>query len=268
MNYYFVKVLPLRRFGYFSSEEIFSKGDCVIVEGNFGIEMGIIDSIVDGTPDNIEKVKKIIKLASKEDISGIQEREEKAKEILLLSKELARELNLEMKFLKAVYNSDGSKITIYFTADGRIDFRELIKEITKRVKKTRVELFQVGSRDAVKLLGAIGSCGREVCCATFLDEIDTISVKMVKDQGLQLNPTKISGVCGRLLCCMSYEYPFYSCCKSLFPNIDDLVRTSRGIGRVIENRYLKNSFVIMYEDGLKEEISIDQWHRENGDETA
>ncbi|AWB10094.1 Cell fate regulator YaaT, PSP1 superfamily (controls sporulation, competence, biofilm development) [Thermodesulfobium acidiphilum] len=268
MNYYYVKVLPLRRFGYFSSEEIFSKGDCVVVEGNFGIEMGIVDSIVEGAFENIEKVKRIIKLASKEDISGIQEREEKAKEILSLSKELARELKLEMKFLKAAYNTDGSKVTIYFTADGRIDFRELIKEITKRVKKTRVELFQVGSRDAVKLLGAIGSCGREVCCTTFLDEIDTISVKMVKDQGLQLNPTKISGVCGRLLCCMAYEYPFYASCKSRFPNIDDLIKTSRGIGRVIENRYLKDSFVVMYEDGLKEEISIDQWRNKKDNEKA
>lgn len=266
MNYYYVKVLPLRRFGYFLSEELFSKGDCVVVEGNFGIEMGIIASVVDVIGENIENIRKILKLATKEDVCGLQEREERAKEILLLSKELARNLKLEMKFLKAVYNTDGSKITIYFTADGRIDFRELIKEITKRVKKTRVELFQVGSRDAVKLLGAIGSCGREVCCTTFLDEIDTISVKMVKDQGLQLNPTKISGVCGRLLCCMSYEYPFYASCRSCFPNVDDIVKTPRGNARVIENRYLKNSYVVMYEDGVKEEIFREHCCNKSDDE--
>ncbi|MGD9808052.1 MAG: stage 0 sporulation family protein [Deferribacterales bacterium] len=184
-------------------------GDKVIVETEKGEDMAnVIYSDREIEVDPKAEMKKLVRLATEEDITNKKKNMEEEPEAFTKCKEFVLEHKLDMKLLKAEYTLDRSKLTFFFTADGRIDFRALVRDLA-RVFRTRIEMRQVGVRDATKMIGGFGLCGKEFCCSTFLRKFDNISIKMAKDQNLILNPTKISGVCGRLMCCLMYEKDVY-----------------------------------------------------------
>jgi len=194
----------------FLSNGVESKfGDKVIVETEKGEDISnVIYSDREIEVDNKADMKKLIRLATEEDLNNKAKNIEEEPEAFKKCKEFVIEHKLDMKLLKAEYTLDRSKLTFFFTADGRIDFRALVRDLA-RVFRTRIEMRQVGVRDATKMIGGFGLCGKEFCCSTFLRKFDNISIKMAKDQNLILNPTKISGVCGRLMCCLMYEKDVY-----------------------------------------------------------
>ena len=201
-------------------------GQHVIVETARGVEYGQVvlgEREVEDTAV-IQPLKAIIRVATPEDDERELKNREKEKEAFKICLEKIAKHNLDMKLIKAEYTFDNNKVLFYFTADGRIDFRELVKDLAA-VFKTRIELRQIGVRDETKILGGIGSCGRPLCCATFLPEFNPVSIKMAKEQNLSLNPTKISGVCGRLMCCLKNEQDTYEELNSHLPNVGDSVTT-------------------------------------------
>ena len=202
-------------------------GQHVIVETARGVEYGQVvlgEREVEDTAV-IQPLKAIIRVATPEDDERELKNREKEKEAFKICLEKIAKHNLDMKLIKAEYTFDNNKVLFYFTADGRIDFRELVKDLAA-VFKTRIELRQIGVRDETKILGGIGSCGRPLCCATFLPEFNPVSIKMAKEQNLSLNPTKISGVCGRLMCCLKNEQDTYEELNSHLPNVGDSVTTT------------------------------------------
>ncbi|MBZ4643469.1 MAG: hypothetical protein PWQ25_431 [Deferribacteres bacterium] len=185
------------------------RGDFAVIETEKGEDIAIVvfpDREI--VPAQGQEFKKILRKATEQDIENLKKNREEEPKALEECKKLVEKNGLEMKLLKAEYTLDRSRITFYFTADGRVDFRQLVRDLA-RVFKTRIEMRQVGVRDATKILGGFGICGREFCCSTFLRNFDNISIKMAKDQNLLLNPGKISGVCGRLMCCLMYEKDGY-----------------------------------------------------------
>ena len=201
-------------------------GQHVIVETARGVEYGQVvlgEREVEDTAV-IQPLKAIIRVATPEDDERELKNREKEKEAFKICLEKIAKHNLDMKLIKAEYTFDNNKVLFYFTADGRIDLRELVKDLAS-VFKTRIELRQIGVRDETKILGGIGSCGRPLCCATFLPEFNPVSIKMAKEQNLSLNPTKISGVCGRLMCCLKNEQDTYEELNSHLPNVGDSVTT-------------------------------------------
>ncbi len=202
------------------------KGDRVIVETARGIECGEVAlENRDISEDEImHPLKPIIRLACEDDIKIAEQNRKKEAEAFSVCEKKIEELGLDMKLVGVECTFDGSKMLFYFTADGRVDFRELVKDLAA-VFKTRIELRQIGVRDETKILGGIGSCGRPLCCATFLPEFNPVSIKMAKEQNLSLNPTKISGVCGRLMCCLKNEQDTYEELNSHLPNVGDTVTT-------------------------------------------
>lgn len=210
------------------------QGEFVIVETSRGIEMGeVAVSNHEVESDTIKKpLRSVIRVATEEDHKTVEENKIKEKEAFDVCCEKIKKHGLEMKLVEVEYTFDRSKILFYFTADGRIDFRELVKELAT-VYRTRIELRQIGARDESKALGSIGICGRELCCANFLGEFEPVSIKMAKEQGLSLNPTKISGTCGRLMCCLKYEQDTYEEYLKVTPRVGSIVDTPDGRG-VIE----------------------------------
>ena len=205
-------------------------GDHVIVETARGIEYGYVvlgNREVDETKV-IPPLKPVIRMATDEDRAIEAKNKEKEKEAFKICQEKIKKHNLEMKLIDAEYTFDNNKVLFYFTADGRIDFRELVKDLAS-VFKTRIELRQVGVRDETKILGGIGICGRPLCCHSYLSEFIPVSIKMAKEQNLSLNPTKISGVCGRLMCCLKNEEETYEVLNSKLPGIGDTVTTADGL---------------------------------------
>lgn len=205
-------------------------GDNVIVETVRGIEYGyVVLGNRDVAEDKvIQPLKQVIRMATDEDRAIEARNKEKEKEAFKICLEKIRKRGLEMKLIDAEYTFDNNKVLFYFTADGRIDFRELVKDLAA-VFKTRIELRQVGVRDETKILGGIGICGRALCCHSYLSEFIPVSIKMAKEQNLSLNPTKISGVCGRLMCCLKNEEETYQVLNSKLPNIGDYVTTEDGL---------------------------------------
>ena len=205
-------------------------GDHVIVETARGIEYGYVvlgNREVDETKV-IPPLKPVIRMATDEDRAIEAKNKEKEKEAFKICQEKIKKHNLEMKLIDAEYTFDNNKVLFYFTADGRIDFRELVKDLAA-VFRTRIELRQIGVRDETKIRGGIGICGRPLCCNTYLSEFAAVSIKMAKEQNLSLNPTKISGVCGRLMCCLKYEEDTYEELNGRLPNIGDYVTTDDGL---------------------------------------
>ena len=205
-------------------------GDHVIVETARGIEYGYVVLGSREVPDDkvVQPLKSVIRMASKEDEEVELKNNEKEKEAFRICKEKIRKHGLQMKLIDAEYTFDNNKVLFYFTADGRIDFRELVKDLAS-VFKTRIELRQVGVRDETKIVGGIGICGRPLCCHSYLSEFIPVSIKMAKEQNLSLNPTKISGVCGRLMCCLKNEEETYEELNSKLPNVGDYVTTDDGL---------------------------------------
>lgn len=205
-------------------------GDNVIVETARGIEFGyvVLGNREVEESKVIQPLKPVIRMATEEDCRVEARNKEKEKEAFAICLEKIRKRGLEMKLIDAEYTFDNNKVLFYFTADGRIDFRELVKDLAA-VFKTRIELRQVGVRDETKILGGIGICGRPLCCHSYLSEFIPVSIKMAKEQNLSLNPTKISGVCGRLMCCLKNEEETYQVLNSKLPNIGDFVTADDGL---------------------------------------
>ncbi|MCD8329075.1 MAG: stage 0 sporulation family protein [Lachnospiraceae bacterium] len=229
-------------------EEQISRGISVIVETARGIEMGTVvlpnkeveeDSVV-------QPLKPILRIATPEDFAVVKENKEKEKAAYKICQEKIARHELEMKLVDVEYTFDGNKILFYFTADGRIDFRELVKDLAS-VFKTRIELRQIGVRDETKMLGGIGICGRSLCCSTYLSDFIPVSIRMAKEQNLSLNPTKISGVCGRLMCCLKNEEETYEYLNAQLPSTGDLVVSKKdGIqGRVQSVNVLRQMVKVM-----------------------
>ena len=235
---------------YFSPGKTEPKaGDKVIVETARGVEYG---TVVLG-PKEVEEdkitppLKSVIRLATAEDIKKEEKNREKEKEAFKICLEKIRKHGLEMKLIDAEYTFDNNKVLFYFTADGRIDFRELVKDLAG-VFRARIELRQIGVRDEAKMLGGLGICGRPFCCAQFMDEFLPVSIKMAKTQSLSLNPTKISGTCGRLMCCLKYEQDAYEDAIKRMPKNDSFVLTPDGPGNVSDVNLLKETVNVRLDD--------------------
>ena len=243
---------------YFSPGKLEIKnGDHVIVETARGIEYGHVVLGNRDVEDNkvVQPLKAVIRMANKEDIAREEANRKKEKDAFKICQEKIRKHKLEMKLIDVEYTFDNNKILFYFTADGRIDFRELVKDLAS-VFKTRIELRQVGVRDETKIVGGIGICGRPLCCHSYLSEFIPVSIKMAKEQNLSLNPTKISGVCGRLMCCLKNEEETYEYLNSKLPNVGDYVTTDDGLkGEVHSVNVLRQTVkVIVVVDKDEKEI--------------
>ncbi len=231
-------------------------GDHVIVETARGIEYGTVTGKVQEVPEGkvVQPLKPVIRVANAEDDAKAKRNREKEKEAMRICKEKIRKHELEMKLIDAEYTFDNNKVLFYFTADGRIDFRELVKDLAA-VFRTRIELRQIGVRDETKILGGIGSCGRPLCCSTFLSEFAPVSIRMAKEQNLSLNPTKISGVCGRLMCCLKNEEETYEYLNSKLPGIGDTVTTVTGLkGEVSSVNVLRQKVKILVDVDDEKEL--------------
>ena len=216
---------------YFDPKKLpIKKGDHVIVETARGIEYGsVVADAREVTDDQVvQPLKPVIRIANADDNARAQRNKEKEKEAFRICLEKIRKHKLEMKLIDTEYTFDNNKVLFYFTADGRIDFREPVKDLAS-VFQTRIELRQIGVRDETKVVGGVGICGRELCCHTFLSEFAPVSIKMAKEQNLSLNPTKISGVCGRLMCCLKNEEDTYEYLNSRLPGIGDRVIADDGL---------------------------------------
>jgi cell fate regulator YaaT (PSP1 superfamily) len=210
------------------------KGNYVIVETVRGVEYGrvVIDPKQVDDNDVVLPLKKVLRIADQKDRMIVEENRLAAKEAYDVCGEKVSIHQLDMKLVDVEYTFDRNKIIFYFTADGRVDFRELVKDLAA-IFRTRIELRQIGVRDEAKMLGGIGPCGRMLCCSTFLGDFEPVSIKMAKDQSLSLNPTKISGLCGRLMCCLKYENDEYETAKELLPDLGQWIETPLGSGKVV-----------------------------------
>ena len=233
--------------------------DYVVVKTSYGNEMGkvviaprqVLDSEIR------EPLKSVVRKAEEEDIQRAEELESKEEEALIECGKQIADHNLLMKLISAEYNFDGSRLTFYFSAEERVDFRNLVKELTGRFQ-ARVELRQIGPRDEAKMVGGFGRCGRQLCCASFLSDFEPISIKMAKEQDLPLNPMKISGTCGRLLCCLSYENEQYRSMKSKMPKIGQQVSTQMGMAKVIGLNPLKETVLVELESEATAELPLSE----------
>lgn len=222
-----------------------NKDDKVIVETARGIECGIVATENHEVNDEeiVKPLKKLLRIATEEDLKKVAENKEKEKSAFEICEKKILKHNLDMKLVDIEYTFDNSKILFYFTADGRVDFRELVKDLAS-VFHTRIELRQIGVRDESKMLGGLGICGRPFCCGTFLGDFQPVTVKMAKEQGLSLNPTKISGTCGRLMCCLKYEQNAYEHLLKITPKVGAIVDTPEGRGRVVDVNLLRGNLKI------------------------
>ena len=228
----------------------------VIVETARGIEMGTVLIPPKDVEDDkvIQPLKPVIRVATDEDERVVEENKEKEKEAFAICKEKILQHGLEMKLVNAEYTFDSNKLLFYFTADGRIDFRELVKDLAA-IFRTRIELRQIGVRDETKMMGGIGICGRELCCKSYLTDFVPVSIKMAKEQNLSLNPTKISGVCGRLMCCLKNEQDTYEYLNSRLPSVGDIVTTQQGLkGEVVNVNVLRQLVKVVVDNGEEKEL--------------
>jgi cell fate regulator YaaT (PSP1 superfamily) len=243
---------------YFDAGDIpLAVGDDAVVKTSRGMELGHVviapGKIVAGESE--ETLSPVVRKAEPEDISKAEELEAKAEEALIECGRMISELELPMKLLTAEYNLDSSRLTFLFSAEERVDFRELVRRLTARFK-IRVELRQVGSRDEAKLIGSFGRCGRPLCCTTFLTEFTPVSIKMAKEQDLPLNPMKISGACGRLMCCLAYEGEQYRAMKEKMPKTGQRVSTRMGEATVVGNNPLKETVMVSLDSEATVELPL------------
>ena len=224
------------------------KGDRVIVETARGVECGEIamENRQIGDESLVQPLKPLIRVATPEDLKKVEENRKKEKSAFGVCLKKIASHKLEMKLVDVEYTFDNSKILFYFTADGRVDFRELVKDLAS-VFRTRIELRQIGVRDEAKMLGGLGICGKPFCCATFLSGFQPVSIKMAKEQGLSLNPVKISGICGRLMCCLKYEQEAYADLLRTVPGVNSVVVTPMGRGTVTDHNLLTSTVYVRLE---------------------
>lgn len=233
----------------------FHQGDRVIVETSRGVECGTV-ALANKEVDEekiVHPLKKVLRQATKKDLEHLEENKAREKEAMKICEEKIRNHNLDMKLVDVEYTFDNSKILFYFTSDGRVDFRQLVKDLAT-VFRTRIELRQIGVRDEAKMLGGLGMCGRPFCCNGFLGEFQPVSIKMAKEQGLSLSPVKISGTCGRLMCCLKYEQEAYSDLLKHTPKVGTNVRTPEGKGTVVETALLTGKVKVKLDSAPEEAI--------------
>jgi len=233
--------------------------DLVVVETSRGTEIG---QVVLGPKQVVESeltepLKPVLRQAEAKDLRQMEYFKSKERDVLAKCEEKVAQFNLPMKLISAEYSFDGSRLTFYFTAEGRVDFRELVRELAATFR-TRIELRQIGARDAAKLMGGLGRCGRSLCCATFLSDFAPVSIKMAKDQDLPLNPMKISGICGRLLCCLGHENELYCEKKQKLPKSGDHVISPLGPARVVGVNVLKETVLLQMESQATVELPVSQ----------
>ena len=233
-------------------------GDYVVVDTARGLELGKVATPIkeEEVKEGNEPLKKVIRLATEEDIKAkgnnvLEAKKDKTKII-----EIVNNFKLDMKIVSVELTLDKSKMLINFTSDNRVDFRELVKTLASEFK-TRIELRQIGPRDEVKILGGLGPCGRPCCCTKNTGDFEHVSIKMAKNQGLSLNPSNISGLCGRLMCCLSYENKHYAEALKLMPKVGSEVKTPDGVGTVLYNNLLKRTVEVKFEDDKKEYAVIE-----------
>ena len=219
------------------------RGDWVVVETIRGLELGQVMYDKMPPPDEDIEIKPVVRKAEPDDFKSIEENRFKSAEAFRIGLEKIREHKLPMKLVDVEYTLDESKIVFYFSAEGRVDFRALVRDLASVFRK-RIELHQIGVRDVAKMLGGIGPCGRTVCCATFLTNFDPVSIKMAKEQNLSLNPVKISGTCGRLMCCLRYEYNQYQVITAELPAIGAKVTLPEGIGEVVDLNIPRKTVIV------------------------
>jgi len=239
-----------------------AKNSRVIVETARGIECGEVAMTNREVPDEtvVHPLKKVLRCATEEDLAVLESNREKEKKASQICQQKIAEHKLEMKLVDVEYTFDNNKILFYFTADGRIDFRDLVKDLAS-VFRTRIELRQIGVRDEAKMLGGLGICGNPFCCSTFLGEFQPVSIRMAKEQGLSLNPTKISGTCGRLMCCLKYEQEAYEDLIRTTPRVGTLVSTPDGKGVITEVSLLTGMLKIRLEKN--DDNSINVYHKDD-----
>lgn len=242
---------------YFDPRDIDTKiGDNVIVETSRGIEYGKVVIKKELKEEEIlTELKPVLRIASPEDDLRQLDNRNDAREALIICENKCKEHKLNMKLIGCEYTFDRGKLLFYFTADGRIDFRELVRDLAS-IFRTRIELRQIGVRDEAKKIGGLGPCGRPCCCRAFLSEFSPVSIKMAKDQELSLNPTKISGLCGRLMCCLKYEQDGYECIFKKMPRLGEFVMTDRGEGTVIDKYTIQELVKIQFQNGDDIEVEI------------
>jgi len=244
---------------YFDPNNIdLTVGDYAVVETVRGIELGeVIEAIKEVDEDElIASLKPIVRKATEDDIKNYERNTQEIPQVIDTCAKFVRQNKLEMKLLSAEYTLDRSKLIIYFTAEGRVDFRELVKDLANTFK-VRIELRQVGARDGAKFLGGIGPCGYLLCCNTFLGEFETVSIKMAKNQNLSLNPTNISGLCGKLLCCIRYEDDTYTEHRKGMPKHNTYVKTEEGSARVIGTNILDRTVKLETKDKAVLTVHVD-----------
>lgn len=262
-----IKVVGIRfkkagKIYYFDPADMnIQKDTYVVVETARGIEFGecVIGIKEINENDIVAPLKSVLRIATEEDIDRHFKNKDKEKDAFNICLKKIQEHGLTMKLIDVEYTFDNNKVIFYFTADGRVDFRELVKDLAT-IFKTRIELRQIGVRDEAKMLGGLGPCGRPMCCSSFLGDFASVSIKMAKEQNLSLNPTKISGICGRLMCCLNYEQSTYEDIRKRMPKVGSIVKTSEGTGEVFSNNIVKESVKVKLKKGeeeILEEFKID-----------
>ncbi len=261
-----VKVIGVRfkkagKIYYFGPDEYkIKKGDFVIVETARGIEFGECVIGIKEIPEEsiVSPLKLVQRIATEEDIAKHKENKDKEETAFEICLKKISEHHLNMKLIDVEYTFDNNKVIFYFTAEGRVDFRDLVKDLAT-IFKTRIELRQIGVRDEAKMLGGLGPCGRPLCCSTFLGDFASVSIKMAKEQNLSLNPTKISGICGRLMCCLNYEQSTYEDIRKRLPKVGSIVETKRGKGEVVANNVLKEKVSVKFKTTQKNEEALEEF---------
>jgi len=240
------------------------KGDSVVVETVKGVEIGTITDDITDMPEDLIKhdLKPVIRIANKNDLQKAENNKKSEKEAFVICKEKILHRGLEMDLVDVEFAFDDSKIIFYFTADGRVDFRELVKDLAG-VFRNRIELRQIGVRDEAKMVGGLGICGRELCCSSFLNDFMPVSIKMAKEQNLSMNPAKISGSCGRLMCCLKYEHEAYEDAISRMPKPGTIVSTEDGRGVIETINLLKETVMVRLDRADEPDLKIYKLHELN-----
>ena len=227
-------------------------GDKVVVRSSRGVELGVVRCPPDDTPTD-SGLKPILRLATEDDLRRDKENLAGERQAMKIGAEKIAAHGLPMKLIEAEANLDGSRIVLHFSAEGRVDFRALVRDLA-RALHARVELHQVGVRDETKMRGGMGPCGRVLCCASFLTDFDPVGIRMAKEQNLSLNPQKISGACGRLMCCLNYEYKHYREAKQCLPKVGSRIETDQGPGKITEINVIRNRVTVSLDEGGKAEL--------------
>ena len=236
---------------------VLDMGDPVIVETEQGLGFGVVAVASAPREDENRELKKVFRPAGEKDFAQRDQNAELESRAQAFCLDCIERLGLKMNLFSVESPFDANKLTFFFTAEGRVDFRELVKMLVREFR-IRIEMRQVGIRNQAKMCGGLGRCGRELCCSTFLEKFDPVSIRMAKEQGLSLNPTKISGQCGRLMCCLTYENQIYQELKQGFPKIGRQVDTPQGRGKVIRHNILRQRVAVRLEEGNEVELSVEE----------